>query len=196
MKVIIIGGGASGASCGARLRRLDEKAEITILEKTDEISIANCGLPYYVSDVINDRDKMLVSTPQKFKSWFNIDIRLNSEAVKIDRVNKKVILSTGEELEYDKLVLTPGASPIIPPFEAYSEFSPLAFKIIMLCLSYPQAEAISSFICSALSGQQTWLIMHILPARSQPCVSFAIRFAIFARARFWLRSLPATEILP
>ncbi len=117
MKVIIIGGGASGASCGARLRRLDEKAEITILEKTDEISIANCGLPYYVSNVINDRDKMLVSTPQKFKTWFNIDIRLNSEAVKIDRINKKVILSTGEELKYDKLVLTPGASPIIPSFE-------------------------------------------------------------------------------
>ncbi len=117
MKVIIIGGGASGASCAARLRRLDEKAEITILEKTNEISIANCGLPYYVSDVINDRNNMFVSTAEKFKSWFNIDIRFNAEAVKIERESKRVILSSGETLNYDKLVLAPGASPIVPPFE-------------------------------------------------------------------------------
>lgn len=67
MRVIIIGGGACGASCATRLRRLDERCEITILERTNEVSIANCGLPYYCSDVINDRDKILVSNPQKFK---------------------------------------------------------------------------------------------------------------------------------
>ena len=117
MKVIIIGGGASGASAAARLRRLDEKAEIVILEKTNEISIANCGLPYYVSDVINDRAQMLVSNPEKFKTWFNIDVRLNSEVVKIDRESKFVVLSNGEKLNYDKLILAPGASPIIPKFE-------------------------------------------------------------------------------
>ena len=76
-----VGGGASGASCAARLRRLSEDAEILIIEKTNEISIANCGLPYYVSGVINDREKILVSTPKKFKSWFNMDVKLNSDVV-------------------------------------------------------------------------------------------------------------------
>ena len=117
MKVIIIGGGAAGASCAARLRRLNESAQILILEKTNEISIANCGLPYYVSGVISDRDNILVSNPEKFKTWFNIDVRLNSEVVKIDRKNKAVQLNNGESLSYDKLVLAQGASPIIPPFE-------------------------------------------------------------------------------
>ena len=117
MKIIIIGGGASGASAAARLRRLDENAEIIILEKTNEISIANCGLPYYISDVISDRTQMLVSNPDKFKSWFNIDVRLNSEVVKINRQSKTLTLQTGENISYDKLILTPGASPIVPPFE-------------------------------------------------------------------------------
>lgn len=117
MKTIIIGGGASGASCAARLRRLDEEAEITIIEKTNEVSIANCGLPYYISDVINEREKILVSTPQKFKSWFNIDVLLNTEALEINREKKIVRLSNGKEISYDKLVLAQGASPIVPPFE-------------------------------------------------------------------------------
>ena len=115
MRVIVIGGGAAGASCAARLRRLDENAEIIILEKTNEISIANCGLPYYVSNVIPSRNQMLVSTPEKFKNWFNIDVRLNSEVVEIK--SKSVVLKSGEELGFDKLVLTPGANPVIPPFE-------------------------------------------------------------------------------
>ncbi len=117
MKVIIIGGGACGASAAARIRRLDEKAEVVILEKTNEISIANCGLPYYTSGVINDREKMLVSSPEKFKSWFNIDVRLNSEVIGIDVESKNVILKNGEKLSYDKLVLAQGANPILPDFE-------------------------------------------------------------------------------
>lgn len=117
MKIIIIGGGASGASCAARLRRLSEDAEILIIEKTNEISIANCGLPYYVSGVINDREKILVSTPEKFKSWFNIDVKLNSEVVEILKDEKAVLLNNGEKINYDKLVLAQGASPIVPPFE-------------------------------------------------------------------------------
>lgn len=117
MNIIIVGGGASGASCGARLRRLNEDAHITILEKTNEISIANCGLPYYISDVINDRAQMLVSNPQKFKSWFDIDVRLNSEVISIDRDEKTVTLKNGEILRYDKLVLALGASPVIPNFK-------------------------------------------------------------------------------
>lgn len=117
MNIIIIGGGASGASCGARLRRLNEDVNITILEKTNEISIANCGLPYYISDVIDDRAQMLVSNPQKFKSWFNIDVRLNSEVISINRDEKTVTLKNGEILRYDKLVLALGASPVIPNFD-------------------------------------------------------------------------------
>lgn len=117
MKVIIIGGGAAGASCAARLRRLDESAQILILEKTNEISIANCGLPYYISEIIGERDNILVSNPEKFKTWFNIDVRLNSEVVSIDRKNKTVQIKNGELISYDKLVLAQGASPIIPPFE-------------------------------------------------------------------------------
>lgn len=116
MKVVIIGGGAAGASCAARLRRLDEFAEILILEKTDEISIANCGLPYYVSGVIGDRENMLVSSPEKFKSWFRIDVRLNAEVIKINREAKSLQLKNGEVIDYDTLVLTPGASPVIPDF--------------------------------------------------------------------------------
>lgn len=121
MKVVIIGGGAAGASCAARLRRLNENAEIVIIEKTNEVSIANCGLPYYISGVINEREKILVSTPEKFKSWFNIDVLLNNEVLKINRDNKTVSLSTGKEIHYDKLVLAQGASPVVPPFEGMNQ---------------------------------------------------------------------------
>ncbi len=116
MRVIIIGGGAAGASCATRLRRLNEEAEIIILERTGEVSIANCGLPYYISDVISNRDSILVSTPQKFKSWFNIDVHLETEVVEINKEEKFVLTSANEKLSYDYLVLANGASPIIPEF--------------------------------------------------------------------------------
>ncbi len=120
MRIIIIGGGACGASAAARVRRLDEKAEIIVLEKTGEISIANCGLPYYTSGVIAERDEMFVSSVQKFKSWFNIDVRLNSEVVKINPDEKSVELKSGEKLTYDKLVLAQGARPVVPDFPGMS----------------------------------------------------------------------------
>ncbi|MDD5021229.1 MAG: FAD-dependent oxidoreductase [Endomicrobiaceae bacterium] len=115
MKTIIVGGGASGASCAARLRRLDEKAEIMILEATDEISIANCGLPYYCSDVINDREKILVSNPGTFKNLLNVDVKLNSKVTSIDRKNKKVKINNETEISYDNLVLALGAAAVKPP---------------------------------------------------------------------------------
>ena len=120
MKTVIIGGVAGGASTATRLRRMDEKAEIIILERGDFISFANCGLPYHIGEVIEERDKLLVITPEKLKETFNIDARVKHEALNID-TKKKVLhirnLSNGREYteSYDKLVLSPGASPIIPP---------------------------------------------------------------------------------
>ena len=114
MKVIIIGGGACGASCATRLRRLDENCEIIILERTNEVSIANCGLPYYCSDVINDRDKILVSSAEKFKNQFNIEVKLNSEVIEINKKEKYVTTINNEKYYYDKLVLAQGANPITP----------------------------------------------------------------------------------
>lgn len=117
MKVVIIGGGACGASCATRLRRLDESCEIVVLEKTGEVSIANCGLPYYCSDVINERENILVSTPRRFKNMFNIDVRINTEVVEINSDEKYVLTQNNEKINYDKLVLAQGANPIKPPFE-------------------------------------------------------------------------------
>lgn len=121
MKIIIVGGGAAGASCATRLRRLNEDAEILIIEKSNEISIANCGLPYYISEVINEREKILVSNPEKFKSWFNIDVLLNTEVLKINKDIKTISLSTGEKITYDKLVLAQGANPILPMFDGMNK---------------------------------------------------------------------------
>lgn len=122
MKIIIIGGVAGGASTATRLRRMNEKADILILERGEYISFANCGLPYHIGNIISDREKLLVVTPQILKDTFNIDARVLHEAVGIDRKKKTVKihdLSSGREYteKYDKLVLSPGASPIIPPIE-------------------------------------------------------------------------------
>lgn len=114
MRIVIIGGGASGASCATRLRRLSEENEIIILEKTDAVSIASCGLPYYTSDVISERKNLLVQTPKKFKEVFNIDVRLGSEVTGINPAKKTVTVNNEYELTYDKLVLAQGASPIVP----------------------------------------------------------------------------------
>ena len=119
MKILIIGGVAGGASCAARLRRLDEKAEITILERGEYVSFANCGLPYYIGGKIIDRSDLTLQTPESFKRRFNIDIHTFSEAIAVAPASKIVTvknLKTGELYpeSYDKLVLSPGASPIMP----------------------------------------------------------------------------------
>src|ERR1035437_3722435 len=120
MKYIIVGAVAGGASTAARLRRLDEHAEIVIFEKGEYISYANCGLPYYIGDVIKDRNKLFVQTASAFNKRFNIDVRVKTEVTAIDRagkVVKAIDLASGREYEesYDKLVLSPGAEPIRPP---------------------------------------------------------------------------------
>ena len=120
MKVIIVGGVAGGASCAARLRRLDEKAEILMVERGPFVSYANCGLPYYVGGAIEEESKLLVATEQMFKVIFNMGCRTNCEVVGISAKEKTVKLKnhlTGEVTteKYDKLVLSPGAAPVRPP---------------------------------------------------------------------------------
>lgn len=120
LKVIIVGGVAGGASCAARLRRLDEHAEIIMVERGPFVSYANCGLPYYVGGVITRESSLLVADERVFRELFAIDLRTHCEAISISRENKTVDLRnvvTGEVTaeSYDKLVLSPGASPIRPP---------------------------------------------------------------------------------
>ena len=142
MRTIIVGGGASGASCAARLRRLDEQAEIIILEATDEISIANCGLPYYCSEVISDRDRMIVASPSTFSDLLNIEVRFNSRVTRINKENKSVVVNDEYELSYDNLVLALGASPLKPPIEGID--NPNIFTIRTLA----NADKIKSYIAS------------------------------------------------
>ena len=122
MKTLIIGGVAGGASAAARLRRLGEKAEIVILERGEFISFANCGLPYYIGGDITEKSKLTLQTPQSFKSRFNIDVRVWSEAVSVNADKKTVTVknvNSGEVYEesYDNLILSPGAAPIRPNIE-------------------------------------------------------------------------------
>ena len=119
MKIVIVGGVAGGATTATRLRRLSENNEIILFERGEYISFANCGLPYYISDVISKREDLLVQTPKAFKDRFNIDVRIKQEVISINKENKTVDvknLSTGETYTetYDKLVLSPGAEPINP----------------------------------------------------------------------------------
>ncbi|MCK8817568.1 CoA-disulfide reductase [Natroniella sulfidigena] len=119
-KILIVGGVAGGASTAARLRRLDEEAEIIIFEKGEHISFANCGLPYHIGEVIEERDKLLLQTPEAMAARFNIDVRVKNEVLSIDREKKEVRVRDRQKREeyqesYDCLVLSPGANPIQPP---------------------------------------------------------------------------------
>ncbi|MDD6583557.1 MAG: FAD-dependent oxidoreductase, partial [Bacteroidales bacterium] len=119
MRIIIIGGVAGGATAAARIRRLTEEAEILLIEKGKYISYANCGLPYYIGGIIEERGKLFVQTPEAFGRRFHIDVRTESEVTKIDTTKKTVTVSTADGRDYtetyDKLLLSPGASPIVPP---------------------------------------------------------------------------------
>ena len=118
-KVVIVGGVAGGATAAARLRRLDEEAEIVIIERTGYVSYANCGLPYYVGGVIEDRADLTLQSPESFRRRFNIDVRVKSEVTEIDREAKRVTvrnLADGSEYaeSYDYLILSPGAKAVVP----------------------------------------------------------------------------------
>ncbi|PIE97781.1 MAG: CoA-disulfide reductase [Treponema sp.] len=119
-KYVVVGGVAGGAGVSARLRRLDETARIVIFERGHHISFANCGLPYYAGGVIEERENLFVMTPEKFKASLNVDAKVRHEVISINKEAKTVSvknLETGEVFEeaYDKLILSPGASPIRPP---------------------------------------------------------------------------------
>jgi len=122
MKVVIVGGVAGGATAAARLRRLDEKADIVMFEKGEYISYANCGLPYYIGGTISKKSALTLQTPESFRSRFNVDVRIKTEIISINRAEKTVTarnLITGEEYKenYDKLILSMGAEPVKPPIK-------------------------------------------------------------------------------
>ena len=122
MKVIVLGGVAAGTKIAAKLMREDRTNEVIVLNKGENISYAGCGLPYYVGHAIEDKEQLIVNTPEKYNKLTGVTVKTETEAIKIDPSNKIVIakcLSTGEELtyEYDKLVIAVGASPIKPPVE-------------------------------------------------------------------------------
>ncbi len=119
MKIVIVGGVAGGASAAARIRRLDEQAEIVMFEKGEHTSFSNCSLPYYLGGDVTDSRSLIMMTPASFRKRFNIDVRTGSEVIRILRDEKCVLvknLATGEEYRenYDKLVLATGAEPVRP----------------------------------------------------------------------------------
>jgi len=120
LQILVIGGVAAGASFAARARRLDESAHITVIERGPDVSFANCGLPYHIGGEIPNRDVLAVQTPATLKSLLNLDVRTRCEAISIDRVGKRVLVRNlqneqSEWLSYDKLMLAPGAAPVVPP---------------------------------------------------------------------------------
>jgi len=158
MKVIIVGGVAGGASCAARLRRLDEKAEILMVERGPYVSYANCGLPYHISGVIEKESSLLVASAAMFRDWFAVDARTNCEAISISPDKKTVDLrnvTTGEVIteSYDKLVLSPGAASVRPPLPGID--LPGIFHV----RTVPDAKAIREWLergTSFLAGMQKY----------------------------------------
>lgn len=144
-KVVIVGGVAGGASTAARLRRNDETVQIVMFEKGEYISFANCGLPYYIGETIEDRSALLVQTPEAMKSRFNIDVRVKSEVLSINREGKTVSVidhGTGHKYEeaYDVLVLSPGSVPLKPPIPGID--SPNVFSL----WNIPDTDAIKGYV--------------------------------------------------
>lgn len=144
-KILIIGGVAGGASTAARLRRLDETSEIIMFERGSYISYANCGLPYHIGNVIKERESLLLQTPEAMSKKYNVDVRVDSEVIKIDKENKTVVVKktkTGETYNesYDVLVISTGSTPLKPPIEGIN--SPGIFTL----WTVPDTDEIKKFI--------------------------------------------------
>jgi NADPH-dependent 2,4-dienoyl-CoA reductase/sulfur reductase-like enzyme len=125
MKIIIVGGVAGGATAAARLRRLNEDAEIILFERGEYISYANCGLPYYIGGVIDERENILLQTPESFYGRYRVDVRIKNEVIDIDRDSSQAVikdLKSGKEYResYDKILLAPGSKVMVPPVEGIS----------------------------------------------------------------------------
>src|SRR5690554_4546334 len=145
-KICIVGGVAGGATAAAKLRRLSENDEIIMFEKDEYISFANCGLPYYVGKTISDRSKLIVQTIEDMEARFNIDIRNFSEVMSIDREAKEIVVknikeNTEYKESYDVLILSPGASPIVPPIPGLKEA-----ENVFILRNIPHVDAIDDYI--------------------------------------------------
>ncbi|SET68175.1 CoA-disulfide reductase [Natronincola peptidivorans] len=145
-KVLIVGGVAGGASAAARLRRLDENAEIILFERGEYISFANCGLPYHIGEVIQERDALLLQTPEGIASKFNMDVRVFNEVIEINRKEQKVLVKDLKnhqvyEEPYDYLILSPGSTPIKPPIPGINEA-----KNLFTLWTIPDTDRIKSFV--------------------------------------------------
>jgi NADPH-dependent 2,4-dienoyl-CoA reductase/sulfur reductase-like enzyme/rhodanese-related sulfurtransferase len=203
MRYLIVGGVAGGASTAARLRRLDEHAEIVLFEKGSYISYANCGLPYYIGDVITDRNKLFVQTAASFKDRFNIDARVMNEVTAIFPDKKMVQvkdLKTGidYELSYDKLVLSPGAEPIRPPLEGINSEGiftlrnvPDTDKIKVYVSKFPNGKAViigAGFIGLEMAENLHHLGMHVSIIEMGSQILAPVDFPIAAIAQQHIRS--------
>ena len=203
MKYIIVGGVAGGASTAARLRRLDEQASIVLFEKGAHISYANCGLPYYIGDVITDRNKLFVQTAASFKQRFNIDARVLTEVLSIDKTAKTVTvknLTTGEVYQesYDKLVLSPGASPVRPPLPGIDNDGILTLRNVTdtdrikeYVQRFPNGKAViigAGFIGLEMAENLHHLGMHITVVEMGDQILAPVDFPIAAFAQQHIRS--------
>lgn len=146
--IVIIGGVAGGASAAARLRRLSEEDRIIILERGEHVSFANCGLPYYIGETIDSREKLFLQTPEGIRARFNIDVKIFTEATEIDREHKLVQcrnINTGEveKIPYDIIVLSPGARPIVPPIQGIS-----AAENLFTLRNIPDTDRIKAYVDS------------------------------------------------
>jgi len=145
MKVVVVGGVAGGASAAARLRRLDESAEIVVFERGPYVSYANCGMPYHIGEVIKDRQALFLATPESLHTDYDLDVRVQQEVTGIDRANKEVTvhnLVTGVTYResYDKLILSPGAKPLVPGVSGVN------LKGVFALRSMPDMDAIKAFV--------------------------------------------------
>ena len=124
MKIAVIGGVAAGTSAAAKARRKNKDAEIVLFERDEDISYAGCGLPYYISGVVENREKVVINTAEEFGKKYNVDLRTSHEVLNIDKENKKLKYkdlntSKTDEYSYDKLIITTGATPILPPIPGH-----------------------------------------------------------------------------
>ena len=172
-KVIIVGGVAGGATAAAKLRRISEDVEIILIERGEYISFANCGLPYYIGETIKDRSKLLVQTVEGMSERFNIDIRNLSEVVSIDpEINNVTIknLRTDEEYNetYDKLLLSPGARPIVPPIPGLKEN-----ETLFTLRNIPDTDKIKNYVDHKNLKKQLLLVEDLLGLKWQKTWSTA-----------------------